>query len=174
MKKFKTSFAFILIVCSSFAQNSTTNALLVRHDTTLLKADECEWIIKSLAKNDPLLTKEIGKTVPMIILQAIEKGMLIAIDQETNKPIPGKEIYTWQMPVDTVAVYDDAGNVKYAAMHQRIESSNIPLIRIYQDWYFEVSTGKFRIEIKWIELLQEIHGNSGIFIGYKPLCRIFY
>ena len=42
-----------IISYGCFAQN---NGLLVRHDTTLLRANECEWIVRSLVKNDPSLT----------------------------------------------------------------------------------------------------------------------
>ena len=148
--------------------------MLVRHDTTLLKASECEWIIKSLAKNDPALTTEIGKSVPLVLLQAIEKGKLRAIDRETNKRIPGKEIYTWNMSTDTVAQYDDKGIARLTVVQQTRSSSSIPLIRVYQDWFLDITTGKFRSTIKWIELMEEIHSYSGMFIGYRPLCRIFY
>ena len=175
MKKISTTLALVIVVFSLFAQNSNSNTILVRHDTTILIAAECEWIIKSLTKNDPAFTPELGKPVSLIILQAIEKGKLKAIDRMTNKPIPGKEIYTWEMPVDTVAVYDDAGNSKYKIIQRLRSSDNIPRIRIYQDWYLNLATGKLQSEIKWIELLEEIHSSySGIFIGYKPLCRIFY
>ena len=113
MKKHITTFTLVIAVFSSFAQKSSSNATLIRHDTTLLKAAECEWIIKWLVKNNPAGTSEIKKSVPQIIFREIEKGRVKAIDRETNKPIPAKEIYTWQMASDTIAIYDDAGNMKY-------------------------------------------------------------
>lgn len=148
--------------------------MLVRHDTTTLRAMECEWIIKSLIKNAPSVTTDIGKTIPQLILQTIEKGKLKAVDLLTGKAIPAKEIYTWHMPVDTIVQYDDAGNTKYMAVQQRRTADNITQIRIFQDWYFDVSSGKLDSRIKWIELLEEIHTSSGIFIGYMPFCRIYY
>jgi hypothetical protein len=176
MKKYSATLAFIIIVAGSFAQKSNSNSILVRHDTTTLKAAECEWIIRSLEKNDPGLTTEIGKSVSLIILQAIEKGKLKAIDRETNKPIPGKEIFTWQMPVDTVPQFNVSGDlVKYMVIKTTRSSDDIRQVRVFQDWYFDISTGKLRAVIKWIELLEEIHTSySGLFIGYKPLCRIYY
>ena len=80
MKKHIPTIALIICAFSSFAQTNNSNSILIRHDTTLLKAEECEWIIKSLAKNNPALTSEIGKPVTLIILEAIEKGKLKAID----------------------------------------------------------------------------------------------
>ena len=175
MKKYIPTFALIICALSTVAQNSNTNSILIRHDTTLLNADECEWIIKSLLKNDPTLTSEIGKPVPLIIMEAIEKGKLKAIDPETNKPIPAKEIFTWKMTGDTVPEYDTEGNIKRYLVVKRIHSSNdLNQVRIYQDWYFDVSTGKFNAVIKWIELLEDISTSQGIYLGKAALCRIYY
>ena len=174
MKKQTTTFAFVILVFSSIAQNRSSNVLLVRHDTTILKATECEWIIKSLAKNDLSLTTEIGKSVPQIIFQAIAKGKVKAIDRETNKPIPAREIYTWQMASDTMAIYDDTGNMKIKVVQKQRDPDNVSRIRIFRDWYFDVASGKLLSMIKWIELLEEIQSPSGFFMGYLPLCRIYY
>lgn len=175
MKKYIPIIALIICAFSSFAQNSNSNSILVHHDTALLNADECEWIIKSLLKNDPTLTSEIGKPVPLIIMEAIEKGKLKAIDPETNEPIPTKEIFTWKMTGDTVPEYDAEGNIKKYLVARRIHSSNnLNQIRIYQDWYFDVLTGKFNGVIKWIELMEDISTSQGIYLGKAALCRIYY
>lgn len=149
--------------------------MLVRHDTTLLNADECRWIVKSLVKNDPSLTSEIGKPVPLIILEAIEKGRLKAIDPETNKPIPAKEIFTWKMPADTVPIYDNGGDIKmYQAVKRLHSSDTFKQIRIFQDWYFDITTGKFYTQIRWIELMGDISTSMGLYLGKVALCRIYY
>jgi len=176
MKKYIVAIALICNF-SSFAQNNT-NSILIRHDTTLLKADECEWIIKSLVKNDPSLTSEIGKPVTQIILEAIEKGKIKAIDPETNKPIPAKEIFSWKLGVDSIPIYDTegegSGGVKYKAIKRLHTANSFNGIEIYQDWYFNISTGKFYAVIKWIELREDILTSQGIFIGTAALCRIYY
>ena len=175
MKKYIPTIALVICGFSSFAQNSNSNSILVRHDTTLLKADECEWIIKSLLKNDPALTSEIGKPVTLIIMEAIEKGKLKAIDPETNKPIPAKEIFTWKMSSDTIAEYDNEGNIKgYRAMKHIHSVNNITQVSIYQDWYFDVTNSKFHAVIKWIELRANIRTSQGIILGTAALCRIYY
>ena len=172
MKKYTTTLLLAIIGYGCFAQN---NSLLVRHDTTLLLANEGEWILRSLVKNDPSLTLQIGKSVPQIILEAIEKGGLTAIDPQTNQPIPGKEIYTWKMPVDSVSQEDSVGNLtKYVALKQQLNPAAITQIRIFQDWYMDVSTGKFQGIIKWIELLEEVSTSMGVLIGFKSFCRIYY
>ncbi|MEP7237932.1 MAG: hypothetical protein ABI685_08710 [Ferruginibacter sp.] len=175
MKKYFCTFCFALFISCSFAQTKNINSILIRHDTTLLKADECEWIVKSLIKNDPALTSAIGKEVSLIIMNAIAKGKLKAIDPETNKPIPAKEIFTWKMTGDTIPEYDMEGNIKrYLVVKREHSSDNLNQVRVYQDWYFDVSTGKFNTVIKWIELMEDISSNQGIYLGKAALCRIYY
>lgn len=172
MKKLITTLLLAAIGYCCFAQN---NNILIRHDTTLLRADECEWIIKSLVKNDTVLKSQIKRSVPQIMLELIEKGKLTAMKPFTNKPIPAKTIFTWQAAVDSVLNYDNDGNARLTTIQRRINADNITQIRIYQDWYFDLDTGKFQVQIKWIELLQEIYTSStGLFIGYSPYCRIYY
>jgi hypothetical protein len=165
-----SSFLFSTLV---FGQGTTK--LFVRHDTTLLKASDCEWMIKSITKDELVVKTENGKSVPLQILQAIEKGKQKAFDPETNKQIPAKEIFIWQMPADTLSVYDAAGNSKYKVVQSRVNPDDIPLIRIFQNWYFNISTGKIESEIKSIELLQGIRNSfTGNFLGNKVFCRIYY
>ncbi len=178
MKKYTSTLVLLICILGAFAQNNQTNNILVRHDTTLLKAEECEWIIKSLIKNDPSLTSAIGKPVTQIILEAIEKGKLKAIDPETNKPIPAKEILTWKLVADTIPIYDTEGEgkggVKYKAIKRFHSANSFNGIEMYQDWYFNISTGKFHSVIKWIELREDVVTSQGIFIGTASFCRIYY
>ena len=172
MRKYITTLLLAAINQFSFAQNSS---ILVRHDTLLLKAVECEWIVKSLEKNDPSLTGQIGKTFPQILIESIASGKLKAIDPETNKQIPSKEIRTWNMRIDSVMVYDEkTGDVKMMVVKRELDPESITQIRVFQDWYMDVASGNFRSEIKWIELLREVISSSGIMLGYAPFCRIYY
>ena len=108
-------------------------------------------------------------------MEAIEKGKLKAIDPETNKPIPAKEIFTWKMSSDTIAEYDNEGNIKgYRAMKHIHSVNNITQVSIYQDWYFDVTNSKFHAVIKWIELRANIRTSQGIILGTAALCRIYY
>lgn len=166
---------FLLASASSFAQNLNPNRILVRHDTTLLKASECEWIIKSLTKNNPALTSQIGKSISQIILEQIAKGKLKAIDIATNSIIPAKKIFTWNMPLDTVEVYSDSGSPYYKVVQSMRSPESVSSIKVYQDWFVDVANGKLLSQIKWIELLEEVRSKStGISIGFSPLCRIYY
>ncbi len=166
--------AIVLSAFGAIAQNSNSSSILVHHDTTLLKAEDCEWIIKSLVKNEHDLTSPPGKSVSLIIMDAIEKGKLKAFDRVTNTPIPADKISTWQMPADSIMTHDDAGNAKVSVVQRRHTSDHLNRIRIYHDWYFDVSTGKLQSVIKWIELMEEIHTSTGFLLGYAPLCRIYY
>lgn len=169
MKKISCSSAALLFVFSSLAQNNPVNEIRVRHDTTTLKAEECEWIIKPRSK-----TGETGNSVPFVILQAIEKGTLKAVDPLTESQIPANEIFFWRMAADTVAEIDEGKNTHYKIVRAKHNPDQIPLIRICQDWYFDIQSGLFRSEIKWIELLEEVRSSAGYFIGLRPFCRIYY
>ena len=166
----------MLIVMAGNFCPAQSNSLLVRHDTTLLKAAECEWIIKSLSKNGTALTTPIGKSVPEIILAAIKKGMVKAIDPETEKPIPAKEIFTWKMSEDSTMVYDEKapGQNKIVMVKHTLNAGSISQIRIFQDWYLNTSTGALSNKVRWIELLTEVITSSGIFLGYRVFCKITY
>ncbi|HEX2684329.1 MAG TPA: hypothetical protein VHL77_10370 [Ferruginibacter sp.] len=173
MKKLIACFSIIICSFDSFAQ--TTNSILVRHDTAILKAETCEWIIKSLAENDPALTSEIGKPFTGVILEAIEKGKLKAIDPETNEPIPAQDIFTWKMSKDTLPEYDNDGNIKqYVWLQRRRSPDDISQVKVYQDWYFDVAAGKFYSLIKWFELRENVRTSIGLFLGTVALCRIYY
>ena len=166
---------FIILLLSIFDYHSfaQTNLIVIRHDTTLLKADECKWIITSLAKDDHLIKSHTGKSIPIIILQEVEKGNLKAFDFETNKPIPSKEIFTWKMGKDSMLVNDSTGESnKLVVIQNKLNPDQISTIRIFHDWYFNPSTGKIQSTIKWIELIEDVTTSSGTFIGYRPFCRI--
>ena len=180
MKKYSFLFLFSIALSVLHAQSSQSNSpqgsasILVRHDTTTLKAEDCEWIIKSLVKNDPSLTQELGKPLSLFLLGAIEKGKIKAFDVISNKPIPANKILTWNLPADSVMSFDGAGNSKIVAMKRQHSSDKIDEVRIYHDWYLDMASGKLQSVIKWIELREQVYTSSGLFIGYGALCRIYY
>ncbi|MDP3353109.1 MAG: hypothetical protein Q8S44_05150 [Flavobacteriaceae bacterium] len=173
MKKLFYIITIFISTLGAFAQNNSSNIIFVRQDTIILKASESEWLIKSLLKNDSGLTHQSSKTLPIVILELIEKGTLNSNDPISNNAIPPKEIYSWKMPIDTLALYDEVGNVIYKIKQQILNPNTITQIRIAQDWYFNQNDGKFQCDIKWIELLREIYF-SNLFVGCEPFCRIYY
>jgi hypothetical protein len=165
MKKQVVFFLFTLHAVFISAQE---NNMLLRHDTTLLKADECQWLIKASGiKNE---------SVSQAILEAVESGKLKAFDTQTNELIPGNKIFTWRQPADTTMVWDakKEENVLKIIQH-KINPEYLTRIRIYHDWYLNTATGTMESEIKMIELMGEVRNpSSGDIIGYMPLYRIQY
>ncbi|MFV5701742.1 hypothetical protein ACM55F_07695 [Flavobacterium sp. XS2P12] len=176
MKKHIITHILVMTAFFSFAQNNVSNVIFVRHDKTTLKAEECEWVIKSLIKNSPELASEKGKSIPEVILQAIEAGKLKAFDSWTNKPIPAKDIYIWQMPIDTMSMpISDDGISKYKIEQKSRSGDDIRQIRIYQDWYFDIKKQKLFSIIKSIEFLEpDPLRNYNEESDVIPFCRIYY
>ncbi len=175
MKKIIVISVLVFRAFGTNAQNSSSNNVFIRHDTTTLKAANCEWIIKSLTRNDPRLNQELGKSLPQFFFGAIEKGKLKAFDAVTNEPIPDKKIFTWKMPSDSMMTYDDKGDDPKIVVRQRTHPTDkIDEVRIYHDWYLDVATGKIQSVIKWIELREQVYTATGLFLGYAALCRVFY
>lgn len=172
MKKYVITLTLAVAAWCCHAQNSS---VLVRHDTTVLKISDCEWVVKSLPKNNPALTSAIGTAIPKLILQAVHQGRLRAFDPTTNKHITAKDIYTWQMGDQTYQKTDpDGSNPRTVTVKKELDLDSITAIRIYQDWYFDVATRRLHSQIKWIELLREVHMASGINLGRAMFCRIYY
>ena len=169
MKIFITLFAVLCFISSSSAQTKKSTAQFVKHDTLLLRADECEWIIK------PLGTIATGESVPQLLLMAIEKGTIKAVDVQTNQPIPEKEIFTWHIETVTEQVLDSAFNVVQTNILQPLRTADhVTGIKVCQGWYFDRATKKFHSVIQWIELVEEARNAAGDLIGNKSFCRIYY
>ncbi len=175
MKKHSITLILMLTTFGSFAQNNDSNSIFVRHDRTTLKANECEWVIKSLLKDSTEVASEKGKSIPAVLLEAIEAGRLKAFDSWTNKLIPANEVYTWGMSIDTVAVYEE-DILKYKVVQNRRTGDDIKQIRIYQDWYFDVKKLVLFAIIKSIEFLEpdRLIGSYNEESDVVPFCRIDY
>lgn len=177
MPKTRNMKKLVIIILLSYGLQSVSaqNNILIKHDTTLLTNSESEWVIKSLLKNDLKQVSNLGRELPAAMLEAIKKGLIKAYDFDDNKLIPAKQIYTWKMPVDSVMEYDEMGNPKRVlAVQNEVQASSIDQIRIYNDWYYDVATGKFSSKLKWIEPMIRISTFDGRFIGRRPFCRIYY
>lgn len=169
MKIFITFFVVLCFISASSAQTKKSTAQFVKHDTLLLRTDECEWIIK------PLAATATGESVPQIILEAIEKGSIKAVDVETNQPIPANEIFTWRIETVTEQVLDSAFNVVQTNILQPLRTADhVTGIKVCQAWYFDGTTKKFHSIIQWIELVEEARTVAGELIGDKSFCRIYY
>jgi hypothetical protein len=150
MKILLTPVILICFLHSSAQSNKVTT--FIEHDTV---------IVSNLS---------LSKT----ILQAVKNGKIKAVDYITNQSIPPKQIFTWKMPVDTTALSDKEGNVKYVTVHRHRSANDITRLKIFHDWYLDNSSGKLSSRIQRVELLEEIKNFSGEFMGYRPLFKIYY
>lgn len=162
MKKITTT---IVLIAFIFIGSAQRNSAFLRHDTTVLKASECNWLLPTNLKNDS------AHTVSEWLIHSIQNGKILAIDNETGKKIPATEILL-SMSRDTIAVSNGMVDT-FIVERQKIEPSKISKIKIYQDWYLDES-GKIFSRILSIDLMIEVSNPMGEFIGYKPFCRINY
>jgi hypothetical protein len=164
----KKQFFFFLLTIRAVFISAQGNNILMRHDTTVLRADECQWMV-----NTPGMKK---RSVPQAILEAIQSGKLKAFDPQTNEPIPSNKIFTWQQAEDTTMVWDAKKEKDVMKVIQnKINPGSLTSVRVYHDWYLNTSTGKLECRIKMFELIGEVRNPmTGDFMGYQPLYRIHY
>ena len=170
-----------LIILSLITTVSTAQSIFLRHDTTLLLASECNWLmtpvpVKGKSANAiPIAVADHETTVSEWFLSSINKGRLKAFDPFSGDPIPSKRIYNWNMPADTIAVFDEKDEIsKYKVVNYEVKPEKINRIRVQKDWWLDKSTGKIFTRTRWIELLIEVQNSSGTYIAHKPFCRIYY
>ena len=144
----------VLLYSSAIFAQSGLNEVLIRRDTAILKTD---------------------KTIIDSILKAVVQGKLKAVDYFTDQHIPAGQIYTWKMGRDTIVRIDTSGNyTKLEVVQQTRKTERITKIRILHDWYFDIASGQFISRTRWIELLEEIYGAAGYYIGLQPFCKVYY
>lgn len=165
----KKILAICLLGLYCFNCSAQSNTMFVRHDTILLNANECEWLVKENMQQ----TAMTGRSVPAIILDAIAAGKLKARDPQTMKLIPAKEIFVWGQQADSIMVWNEKKKENVVkTVQQLIKPGDISGIRIYHDWFFDVSSGKIQSIVQVIELMQEVRSPDGEFRGYKVLCQV--
>jgi hypothetical protein len=107
------------------------------------------------------------------LFEELRTGKLAAYDVETNVRIPYKKLLTWQMPSDTVVVYDVNGEPAGEQIVQKeIQPSDFGWIKVKQQWYFDFTSEKLYAEVASITLMQKIFSGSGSYIGMKPFCKL--
>ena len=170
MKKIKAALISVFMISVAMAQSS----VFVRHDTTLLKAEECKWIVKTVVNKDQDTGPPKEGSIPGIILDAIEKGILKAMDPQTEQMIPPDKIRTWNMPADTVLTIDSNDIQKINIVRRSVAAEWFSGIRVCSDWYFDIQSGRFTPVIKWADMMINLYSSSGMFIGRRPYLRIYY
>jgi len=160
----KRTLLFFVSTCMFLFSEGQNTSHLIRHDTTILRADECQW----------LLSKDMaGRSVPAALLDAIASGQLKAFDPQTNQQIPSSKIFTWRQSSDTMIERDvKTDKEKLKVIQHQIQPENINRIRIYYDWLMDPITNKIQPTVRSVELLADIYSYDGNLRGYTPLCRI--
>jgi hypothetical protein len=67
-----------------------------------------------------------------------------------------------------------SGNRQHTVIQKLKDPGYISQIKIYQDWYLDMDTGKFFSEVKWIELMEGVYTSSGMLLDYAANFRIYY
>ncbi len=146
-------------------------------DVVLLNTDEVDYNFSREHSSpfDSVLTvyrTDIGS----LIYQDVLKGRIKAIDIETNKPISVKKFLTWQMPADTMAVYDinDPSKItEYRIVQAERSSGEFSRLRVKQDLYFDFKKERLYSVIRSIIIMMPVRFYDGSIRGYASYCRIY-
>lgn len=160
----------------SFGQTNNNPAFFICHDTVILQPSQGNWLIPASLKSGDEKTGS-PNTLGRCLLRAVAEGKLKAIDNVTGEQIPAGQIYTWRMPSDTVAYYDNPDIVKvtsYKVIQSVLSPEDIMRLRVQQDWYLDQQKGQIFSKVVWVDLMMQVYFPSGEFRGYRPYCRIFY
>lgn len=113
------------------------------------------------------------------VLQDALKGkvkLMNELDQSGGKkPFPAKELFTFGMPSDTIAVYDPTGNfAKYQTVRSERNPENI-VIALEQEFYFDRKNQVLLSRVNKAVIKERRYSqNSKTFLGLSPLCSIIY
>lgn len=143
-------------------------------DVVLLNTDEVDYEFsrKYPSAFDSVLTvyqTDIGS----LIYQDFLKGNIKPGDTETGRLIPIKKFMTWQMPADTMAVYNHNGEVSsYKVVQQERSSNEFSRLRIKQDLYFDFKNERLYSVIRSVVIMLPVRSYDGSLRGYMPYCRL--
>ena len=143
-------------------------------DVVLLNTDEVDY---DFSRENPspfdsvliVYRTDIGS----LIYQDVLKGNIKPIDIESGKPMPVKKFLTWKMPVDTMAVYNDNGEVSsYKVVQQERSSSDFSRLRIKQDLYFDFKNERLYSVVRSVVIMVAVRSYDGSIRGYMPYFRL--
>ena len=145
-------------------------------DVVLLNTDEVDYEFsrEHPSPYDSVLTvyrTDIGS----LIYQDVLKGRIKPIDIENGKPMPVNKFLTWEMPADTMAVYDvnDISKITmYKVVQQERSSRDFSRLRIKQDLYFDFKNERLYSLVRSVVLMLPVKSIDGSLRGYIPFCRI--
>ena len=142
----------------------------------LLNTDEVDYDFsrENPSPFDSVLTvyrTDIGS----LIYQDVLKGRLKPVDPITGKAIPVNKFLTWEMPADTMAVYDinDPSKINaYRVVQAERSSSEFSRLRIKQDLYFDFKNERLYSVVRSVVIVLVVKAYDGSIRGTFPYCRL--
>lgn len=146
-------------------------------DIVLLNTDEVDYEFsrENPSPFDSVLT--VHRTdIGSLIYQDILKGNIKPVEFESGKLIPSEKILSWEMPSDTVPVYDYKDPTKlteYRVIHLERSSTDFSRLRIRQDLYFDFKNERLYSVVRSVVIMLPVRSFDGSIRGYIPYCRIY-
>jgi hypothetical protein len=105
------------------------------------------------------------------LFKDIKKGKLTAYDVASGNKIPYNQLLTWNMPIDTVEMYDvntmEPGG--YKVVQQQLNISDLTQMKILQKWYFDTGNEKLYSRVESVTLFKKISDPAGLYRGLQPV-----
>ena len=106
-------------------------------------------------------------------ITAYDPGPLLQ-DDEFRKPLLTSELKEIFTRYDTVYVEDVNGDLVPSVQEQTLESRNIMMYRLKEDWVFDKQRSKLDIRITGVAPMREVKGEDGEIRGYAPIFWLYY
>ncbi len=106
-------------------------------------------------------------------ITAYDPGPLLQ-DDEFRKPLLTSELKDIFTRTDTVYVEDQDGNMVPQVVETTLESRDVKMYRIKEDWIFDKQRSKIDIRILGIAPMREVKGEDGEIRGYAPIFWLYY
>lgn len=106
-------------------------------------------------------------------ITAYDPGPLLT-DDEFKKPLLTSELKDIFTRIDTVYVEDADGNMMPSVVETSLESRDIKMYRLKEDWHFDKQRSKIDIRILGIAPMKEVKGEDGEIRGYAPIFWLYY
>jgi len=113
-----------------------------------------------------------------LIFDDCKKGILKIFDPEKGTEIPYKKLNTWGMQKVAIQVYDadgegkgGIGKTRYMIQERNLDSLN--RFKINQVLYFDRKNEVLLSVVKWIDILEPVITQSGIYLGNTSRFRFY-
>ncbi len=106
-------------------------------------------------------------------ITAYDPGPLLQ-DDEFRKPLLTSELKEIFTRIDTVYVEDVDGNMVASVQESSLESRDVKMYRIKEDWVFDKQRSKIDIRILGVAPMREVKGEDGEIRGYAPIFWLYY